>query len=95
MDTAERAAAKIRSTTGNRQAVAKKLDLSSLQSVREFCKEILKEESRLDIIVNNAGVAGLRRTVDNDGMELHFTTNHFGPFLMTNMLLGKLLYTSV
>jgi len=48
----------------------------------------LSEETRLDIIVNNAGVAGLRKTVDADGMELHFTTNHFGPFLMTNILLG-------
>jgi retinol dehydrogenase-12 len=43
----------------------------------------------MDIIVNNAGVAGLRKAVDEDGMELHFTTNHFGPFLMTNMLMGK------
>jgi len=70
--------------------VAKKLDLSSLKSVREFCQEILREETRLDIIVNNAGVAGLRKAVDEDGMEIHFTTNHFGPFLMTNILLGEL-----
>jgi NAD(P)-dependent dehydrogenase (short-subunit alcohol dehydrogenase family) len=67
----------------------KKVDLSSLKSVREFCREVLKEETRMDIIVNNAGVAGLRKAVDEDGMELHFTTNHFGPFLMTNMLMGK------
>jgi len=88
VESAERCAARIRSTTGNKQIVVKKLDLSSLTSVREFCKDILKEETRLDIIVNNAGVAGLRRAVDEDGMELHFTTNHFGPFLMTNILLG-------
>jgi len=88
VESAERCAARIRSTTGNKQIVVKKLDLSSLKSVREFCKDVLKEETRLDIIVNNAGVAGLRKSVDEDGMELHFTTNHFGPFLMTNILLG-------
>lgn len=80
MDTAEKAAAKIRSTTGNRQAVAKKLDLSSLQSVREFCRDILKEESRLDIIVNNAGVAGLRRTNLNFCFILFIQNKMFNMF---------------
>jgi len=42
----------------------------------------------LDIIVNNAGVAGLRKTITDDKLELQFATNHFGPFLVTNILLG-------
>lgn len=68
--------------------IAKKLDVSSLVSVREFCDDILKQETRLDILVNNAGVAGMRRSMTDDGLEIHFATNHFGPFLLTNILLG-------
>ena len=36
--------------------VIKKLDLSSLESVRECAKDVIENESRLDILVNNAGV---------------------------------------
>lgn len=68
--------------------IAKKLDVSSLVSVRQFCDDILKQETRLDILVNNAGVAGMRRSMTDDGLEIHFATNHFGPFLLTNILLG-------
>jgi len=51
---------------------------------------VLNEESRLDILVNNAGVAGLRKTITDENLELQFATNHFGPFLMTNILIGNL-----
>jgi retinol dehydrogenase-14 len=67
---------------------AKVLDVSSLASVRQFCEDILKQETRLDVLVNNAGVAGMRKTFTDDKLELHFATNHFGPFLLTNILLG-------
>ena len=63
--------------------------MSSLKSVRKFCDEILKEETRLDILVNNAGVAGLRKSITEDGLEYQIATNHFGAFLLTNLLLGE------
>jgi len=88
VENAEAACDEIRRETKNDKVVAKKLDLSSLASVRQFCKEILKEESRLDILVNNAGVAGLRKAITDDKLESQFATNHFGPFLMTNILIG-------
>ena len=70
--------------------VAKELDVSSLKSVRKFCNEILKEERRLDILVNNAGVAGLRKAITEDKLESQIATNHFGPFLLTNILMGTI-----
>jgi NAD(P)-dependent dehydrogenase (short-subunit alcohol dehydrogenase family) len=48
----------LKSKTKNNDIEVRKLDTSSLASVREFAKGILETESRLDILVNNAGVAG-------------------------------------
>ena len=41
--------------TGNREVVFMALDLGSMQSVRSFAENFLKSESRLDILINNAG----------------------------------------
>ena len=45
--------------------VVKKLDLSSLDSVRECARDINETESRLDILVNNAGEANRYRSTTN------------------------------
>ena len=52
---AEDVAKDIKSSTGNSEVVVRHLDLSSLQSVREFAQQIIETEDRLDILINNAG----------------------------------------
>lgn len=49
------AAEDIREKSGNGNVVVKKLDLASLQSVRQLAQDVLKTEDRLDILINNAG----------------------------------------
>lgn len=73
----------------NDNVVVRYLDLASLQSVRQFAAEILKSEGRLDILINNAGCIALERKLTSDGLESQMQTNHFGHFLLTNLLLGK------
>jgi len=69
----------------------KKLDLSSLESVREFAKEINKDGiSQIDYLINNAGLVVNERTETKDGFEMQFGTNHLGHFLLTHLLLDKL-----
>jgi NAD(P)-dependent dehydrogenase (short-subunit alcohol dehydrogenase family) len=65
-------------------------DLSSLAQVRRLAQEVLARYDRLDVLVNNAGVIMTRRALTADGLETTFATNHLGPFLLTNLLRGRL-----
>ncbi|XP_072238741.1 retinol dehydrogenase 11 isoform X2 [Leuresthes tenuis] len=77
----------IKQITGNEDVHLRLVDVSSMDSVREFAKRILEEEKALHILVNNAGVSGLPKQLTKDGFEASFATNHLGPFLLTNLLL--------
>ncbi|NXX58614.1 RDH12 dehydrogenase, partial [Scopus umbretta] len=78
----------IRAATGNPAVLLRLLDTSSLASVRAFTQAVLREEKRLDVLVNNAGVTGLPFAITPEGLEQTFATNYLGPFLLTNLLLG-------
>lgn len=66
-----------------------KLDLSSQQSIRDFAKDLLRSETRLDILIHNAGYAGVfRKAKSVDEIELTMATNHYGPFLLTHLLIN-------
>lgn len=71
--------------------IVKELDLSSLKSVRKCAEEILKEEPRIDILINNAGIFCPPHGVTEDGYELQLATNHLGHFLFTLLLLPKII----
>ncbi|KAK1130317.1 hypothetical protein K0M31_018453 [Melipona bicolor] len=76
---------------GNENIVTRKLDLSSFSSVREFAQQINREESRLDVLIHNAGTAEIfRKEVNEDGLEMTMATNHYGPFLLTHLLIDLL-----
>ncbi|MEV0966682.1 oxidoreductase [Streptomyces sp. NPDC049910] len=64
-----------------------RLDLASLDSVRQAAAEVRGRHERLDLLVNNAGVMfpPFRRT--EDGFEAHFGVNHLGHFALTGLLL--------
>ncbi|EDV29195.1 Retinol dehydrogenase 13 [Trichoplax sp. H2] len=77
-------------SSGSSNIVFRKLDLASLQSVRDFANQFNKNEDRLDILINNAGVMWCPYMETADGLEMQFGTNHIGHFLLTNLLLDKL-----
>ncbi|KAK5873406.1 hypothetical protein PBY51_018449 [Eleginops maclovinus] len=87
---AESAAEEIRQETGNGNVVIRHLDLSSLYSVRQFTKEFLQTEDRLDVLINNAGVMMCPLWLTEDGFETQLAVNHLGHFLLTNQLLPML-----
>lgn len=65
------------------------LDLGDLASVARAAKTYLDGGAPLDVLVNNAGLAG-QRGLTKDGFELTFGTNHLGPFLFTLLLLPRI-----
>lgn len=85
---AEPAVFDIRRESGNNQVLFMPLDLSSLQSVRDFTETFLKTEPRLDFLINNAGIVGPGRTQEGFGLE--FGVNHLGHFLLTHLLLERM-----
>ena len=66
------------------------VDLSDLGSVRR-AGQAATAFGPIDVLVNNAGVMGTSRQVTADGLDLQLATNHFGPFLLTGLLLPQLL----
>ncbi|HEX5916850.1 MAG TPA: oxidoreductase [Nocardioides sp.] len=65
------------------------VDLSDLRSVRA-AGEAARGLGPLHLLVNNAGIMAPPRRRTADGLESQMATNHFGPFLLTGLLLEQL-----
>ncbi|MGW1738049.1 oxidoreductase [Nocardia sp. NPDC001965] len=66
------------------------LDLASLASVHSAAQRIRDRYDRIDLLINNAGVTGLRGATA-DGFEAQFGINHLGHFALTGRLLERLI----
>ena len=81
---------KISKKTSNSNIFYIHLDLTSLESVRNFVKNYFDKFSNLDGLVNNAAVMFPSEERTIDGNELQFSTNFLGHFLLTELLLPLL-----
>jgi NAD(P)-dependent dehydrogenase (short-subunit alcohol dehydrogenase family) len=67
------------------------LDLDDLKSVRKFSLDFLRRYSRLDILINNAGLVAQPGAETKQGLEQSFGAMHLGHFALTKYLLRLLL----
>jgi NAD(P)-dependent dehydrogenase (short-subunit alcohol dehydrogenase family) len=72
----------------------RRMDLSSLESIRLFSEEINKAYDRLDILINNAGIMYCPYSKTQDGFEMQMGTNHLGPYALTAYLMPLLTKTA-
>jgi NAD(P)-dependent dehydrogenase (short-subunit alcohol dehydrogenase family) len=77
--------------TGSVRVMA--MDLASLAAVDSGAAELMARASRLDLLINNAGVSWTPYRLTADGFELQLGTNHLGHFALTGRLLPLLLAT--
>ena len=78
--------AAIRAAVPNAAVEFVALDLGDLAAIKRAAQQLASRERTIDILINNAGVAGLRGTT-KDGFEMAFGTNHLGHYLWTRLLL--------
>jgi retinol dehydrogenase 12 len=65
-------------------------DVSVQSAIHTGAADFLSRHSRLDVLVNAAGVFRKQRQVTPDGLELTFATNVMAYFLLTNLMLDAL-----
>lgn len=75
---------------GTGELVYRHLDLASLSAVKEFAHQVLETESRLDLLVNNAGIMIPPSAKTEDGFEIQFGVNFVGHYALTGHLFNLL-----
>jgi NAD(P)-dependent dehydrogenase (short-subunit alcohol dehydrogenase family) len=80
----------IKAQSGNPAVEGLVADLSSMAEVRRLASNFRQKYSRLDVLINNAGVILAERQETVDGYERTFAVNHLAYFLLTNLLLDML-----
>jgi retinol dehydrogenase-14 len=88
---AQRTAAEIASESGHAVVDAFGADMSSQAEVRRLADEVLAAYPQLDVLINNVGGFWSHRHVTADGLEHTFALNHLAPFLLTSLLLDRLI----
>ncbi|KAI1169471.1 hypothetical protein F4777DRAFT_221894 [Nemania sp. FL0916] len=67
------------------------VELSDHDSVRRAAAEILALTPKIDVLINSAGNMTIKDyTLDKQGIEIQFSVNHVGHFLLTNLLIPAL-----
>lgn len=67
------------------------LNLSSVKSIKDCSNKILQKQKRIDLLINNAGVMCCPFEKTEDGFEIQFGSNYLGHFLLTILLLPKII----
>ncbi|KAI4341388.1 hypothetical protein MLD38_026118 [Melastoma candidum] len=70
------------------------IDLSSFASIRRFCSEFLSLGLPLNILINNAGIFSQELEFSEEKIEMTFAINYLGHYLLTDLLLDKMVETA-
>jgi NAD(P)-dependent dehydrogenase (short-subunit alcohol dehydrogenase family) len=87
---AEETLAAIRAATGRSDVEVVRGDFARQAEVRRVAGELLARTESIHVLLNNAGVTMLKRTLTADGYETTFAVNHLAYYLLTGLLLPRL-----
>lgn len=66
------------------------LDLASQGGIREAAEQVSRKFSKLDFLINNAGIMAMPESKTEDGYESQFGVNHLGHWSLTALLMQNL-----
>ncbi|HEU4319838.1 MAG TPA: SDR family NAD(P)-dependent oxidoreductase [Acidimicrobiia bacterium] len=72
------------------EVVGHEADLSLMSDIRDLAKQLLDSEKRIDVLINNVGVLLPEREVTSEGIEKTLAVDLAGHFLLTNLLIERL-----
>lgn len=90
LDSANQAREEIVNETGNLNVFVRNLDLASVDSIRKFVDQFKKEESKLDVLINNAGLWTKTKKFTHINVEQTFAVNVLGHQFLTKLLIDEL-----
>ena len=65
-------------------------DLSRMAEVEALAKAVAERHTRLDVLINNAGVFKTPNPITQEGLDVRFAVNTLAPYLLTQRLLPLL-----
>ncbi|MBI3241262.1 MAG: SDR family NAD(P)-dependent oxidoreductase [Chloroflexi bacterium] len=86
----EAAVAELKQASGAPKVDLLLADLSTRAGVHALAEQFKQKYDRLDVLINNAGLAASERRLTKDGVESNFAVNVIAPFLLTHLLLDRL-----
>ena len=86
----QEAIAEIRQVSGNPKIELLLADVSKQADIKSLVQNFNAKYDRLDVLINNAGLAASARQLTIDGIESNFAVNVVAPFLLTNLLMDSL-----
>jgi retinol dehydrogenase 12 len=90
LDSAEQVRNEIVNETGNTNVFVKHLELASVESIQKFAESFKQNESKLDVLINNAGLWTKTKKLTDINVEQTFAVNVLGHQLLTQVLLDEL-----
>lgn len=69
-------------------------DFSDLRQVEKAALAIADQYSKIDVLINSAGIHSTQRVLNQDGLEMVFCVNHLAPFLLTQLLLNNMIQSA-
>jgi len=65
-------------------------DLSSMNEVKKLANDIIEQQPKLDVLINNAGILKTAKPITQAGLDVRFAVNTIAPYLLTKKLLPLL-----
>jgi len=86
----EAAVSELKQLSGNQRVDLLLADLSTQDGVHSLADQFKQKYDRLDVLINNAGLAESQRRLTVDSVEADFATNVITPFLLTHLFMDRL-----